>query len=346
MRAMPRPRPPGLHKETTRHGQTVFYVRRGKGPRVRIYGAYGSPEFRAAYEAAMRGETPKGKTRSNSLAWLISRYRESADWSRLAPATKSQRENILKHIEKKAGHEPFEEIDKASIVAGKDGRRETPHQANNFLKTMRGFFQWAVEAGHVKHDPTSGVRMVKVSSNGYETWSLEDVERFSARWPLGTRAHLAFAIMLCTGLRRGDACRLGPQHVRDGVIRITLEKTRTDLTIPLLPELKAVIDATKTGARSFIAKEDGEPMTKESFGEWFREVCEAAGVSARAHGLRKRAATNAAEAGASEAQLEAFFGWRGGKMASLYTKQAKRDSMAMDTGHKVLGKRRNPIPEP
>ena len=36
MQDMPRPRPPHLHKETTRHGKTVWYVRRTPGPRVRI----------------------------------------------------------------------------------------------------------------------------------------------------------------------------------------------------------------------------------------------------------------------------------------------------------------------
>lgn len=45
---MPRPRPPHLHREITRHGVTVWYVRIGKGKRTRMAGAYGSPEFTAA----------------------------------------------------------------------------------------------------------------------------------------------------------------------------------------------------------------------------------------------------------------------------------------------------------
>jgi len=35
---MPRPRPPHLHRETTRHGKHAWYVRIGKGKRVRIGG--------------------------------------------------------------------------------------------------------------------------------------------------------------------------------------------------------------------------------------------------------------------------------------------------------------------
>jgi len=39
---MSRPRPPYLLKQVTRHGRVVWYVRRGKGPRIRIRGEYGT----------------------------------------------------------------------------------------------------------------------------------------------------------------------------------------------------------------------------------------------------------------------------------------------------------------
>jgi hypothetical protein len=44
---MPRPRPPHLHRQVTRHGKTVWYVRIDKGPRVRIRAEFGTPEFDA-----------------------------------------------------------------------------------------------------------------------------------------------------------------------------------------------------------------------------------------------------------------------------------------------------------
>jgi len=80
-------------------------------------------------------------------------------------------------------------------------------------------------------------------------------------------------------------------------------------------------------------------MTKESFGTWFRVACKQAGVSKSAHGLRKAAATRAANNGATEAQLEAFFGWRGGGMASLYTREANRAKLARDTAAMLLPER-------
>jgi hypothetical protein len=54
---MPRPRPPHLHREMTRHGKAVWYARIGKGKRVRIPGEYGSAEFMAAYDDAISGRS-------------------------------------------------------------------------------------------------------------------------------------------------------------------------------------------------------------------------------------------------------------------------------------------------
>ena len=79
----------------------------------------------------------------------------------------------------------------------------------------------------------------------------------------------------------------------------------------------------------FVVGKNGKPLVKESFGNMFRDACNAAGVQKSAHGLRKIAATRAAEAGATVAELEAMFGWSGGRMASLYTRTADRRRLAL-----------------
>ena len=47
-----------------------------------------------------------------------------------------------------------------------------------------------------------------------------------------------------------------------------------------------------------------------------------------AHGLRKAAATVAAENGATEAELDAIFGWTDRRIASHYTKKANHKKLA------------------
>jgi integrase len=76
-------------------------------------------------------------------------------------------------------------------------------------------------------------------------------------------------------------------------------------------------------------------MTKESFGNLFREACKAAGVPGAAHGLRKAAATRLAEAGATVNELNAAMGWEGSKMAAHYTRSADRARLAQSAIEKL-----------
>jgi integrase len=72
----------------------------------------------------------------------------------------------------------------------------------------------------------------------------------------------------------------------------------------------------------------GRNLSSESFRNWFREACKAASVSGSAHGLRKAGAARAANNGATGKQLEAIYGWTGGKMGALHTQQADRVRLA------------------
>jgi integrase len=304
MTPMPRPRPPHLHHEISRHGKSVWYVRMGKGPRVRIKAAYGTQEFDEAYRVAVAGERPQpvGKAAKGTLDWLWTLYRQSAAWHELSVATRKQRENIMLHVLKTAGSEPLSRIDRKAIQKGRERRAATPSQAKNFISTMRGLFSWAVDADLVRADPTQGITFKKSGKSktaGFPVWTDDEIAIFERRWPRGTRERVMFDVFLYTGLRRGDAAVVGKQHVRNGVITIDTEKTGMRVTIPILPELQATLDAGPTGDLAFIANgTNGNPLTKESLGNLFAQACRAAGIQKSAHGLRKAAATNAANHGA------------------------------------------------
>ncbi len=112
--------------------------------------------------------------------------------------------------------------------------------------------------------------------------------------------------------------------------------------------LAETLEAGPCGDLTYIAGENGRPLTKESFGNLFRAACRAAGVPGSAHGVRKIAATRAANRGATVAQLEAIFGWTGGTMASLYTRAADRKRLAIEAMHKLAAgnEKRRSIPAP
>jgi integrase len=339
MDAMPRPRPPHLHRQVTQHGKAVWYVRISKGPRIRIRAAFGTPEFDAEYQAAIAGlparQTAKDDRATGTLAWLVERYREVGAWTNLSLATRRQRENIFKQVLKTAGKQSIAKITTASIMAGRDRRQDTP--ARHFLDAMRGLFRWAVKAKLVASDPTVGVdNPPRPKTDGFAVWSDDDIAAYEKRWPIGTRQRVWLDVLVYTGLRRGDAVRFGRQHIRNGVGSIKTEKNDTPVTLPILPVLSKTLEAGPCGDLTFISGENGRPLTKESFGNLFRKACRAAGLRDRsAHGLRKAAATRAANAGATVPQLEAIFGWNGGTMAALYTRAADRRRLAMEGMHKL-----------
>lgn len=337
---MPRPLPPHLRREKTRHGRFVWYVRVGHGPRIRLSADYGSPEFSEQYQAALCGEaavSPKS-ARSGNLEWLWDRYRETGAWAALSVATRRQRENIMVHVLETAGADPLTGTTRKAIEAGKDRRRDTPSQARHFLDTMRGLFRWAEAAGHVSRDPTHGVASPKRRTTaGFAVWTEDDVAAYESRWPTGSRQRVWLHVLLYTGMRRGDAVRLGKQHVRDGVATLKTQKTGTEVSIPILPVLAATLAAGPCGDLAFVCGESGRPFTKESFGNAFSEACRDAGVRKSAHGVRKIGATRAANAGATVAELEAIFGWSGGGMAALYTRAADRRRLAQGAMVKLSG---------
>jgi hypothetical protein len=43
---------------------------------------------------------------------------------------------------------------------------------------------------------------------GYAPWTEEDLERYEAKWPIGTKERVWLAVLLYTGFRIGDAVRV------------------------------------------------------------------------------------------------------------------------------------------
>lgn len=335
---VPRIRPPHLQRHKTRHGKFAWYVRTN-GKLIRIRGEYDSPEFKAAYEAAVRGEAqPKrGVGRSGSLKWLYDRYRESEAWLSLSQSTKKQRERIFAHVMAKGGDEPYKAVRRKDIEASKDARK--PGTAIHFLSAMRGLFKWAKANEHVEIDPTEGVRSPakKRNSDGYPTWTDEDIAAYESRWPAGSKERVWLHVLLYTGLRCGDAVKLGRQHVKNGVAALKTEKTGMEVMIPILPTLAETLRIGPcSNGMAFICGERRQPIKKQSFSEAFAIAARKAGVAKSAHGVRKASATIQAQNGATVAELEAFYGWQGGRMASVYTRSADRARLAKSAAKKLL----------
>lgn len=348
MEDMPRPRLPHLNREVTRHGKVVWYVRVEHGPRIRLNEEYGTKRFFAEYQAALVTGAPAKKATvehwRNSLGWLIKEFMRSGAWTAIGAETREQLSYQFERIEAAHGDKPFRAITPVNILAGQDARRAKPSDANKFVIAVRKLFDFAVSRGLVRKNPATGIKALPLPNRetGFHTWTEGEIAAYEARWPLGTRQRLALAIFLYAGLRVGDAARLGRQHVKDGTLTIRTAKTGEVVALPLLPPLAAAIAATPTGDLTFLVTARGEPFrSKRSLAVWFGRSCDAAGVPGSAHGLRKAAAVRCAEAGASETQLNAIFGWKeGSRESATYTRRASRAKVAQESA-KLLE-----LPEP
>jgi integrase len=348
---------PYLSKEENRHGTECLFVRR-HGKRIRIREKEGTSAFLKAYNAALEAlENPfeadererKESAKVGTMGWLATRYfaeceeykglYEKSRWARRSCIEDCLREPLKPGSPDLIRDCPVSQFSAAHVQMLRDRKVKQPGAANNRRKHLSALCSWAVEK---KLMPTNYVRDVKMVPNkrggGYYTWTEDDVAKFEAFYPIGTKPRLALALLLLTGSRRQDMVTFGRQHIRDGSLKFvpkkTLYKRNRASEKPVLPELADIIARSPCGDLTFLVTEYGQPFTAAGFGGWFRDKCDAAGLpKCSAHGLRKAAATRAAENGATERQMMALFDWDTPSMAAVYTKAASQKKLAQASVH-------------
>ena len=205
-----------------------------------------------------------------------------------------------------------------------------PSVARNWFKAIRHLMQYAVAADLCKVDPTQGLKLPKIKTSGIYTWNETDIATYELAWPIGTKARLAFVLLLYTAQRRSDVIRIGRQHIRNGVLQVRQAKTGTVLDIPVHQQLQAIIDATPGEHLTFLTTKTGKPYSGNDFSEQFRAWCDAAELpkECSAHGLRKAACRRLAEAGCSANEIAAISGHATLSEVQRYTKAADQARMA------------------
>jgi integrase len=309
-----------------------IYLRR-RGRSIRLREKLGTEAFVAEYHRALESTgAPKAYpliASQESLTWLCRQYFDSAEFRTLSFSTRTVRRRVLERICEENGAKPFARMEPRHVGALRD-QKTGPEAANGVLKALRGLFGWAVTAEITSVNPAKHVPKVRYKTDGYHTWTIDEVRQYERTHPSGTKPRLALALMLYTGARRGDVVLLGRQMIRNGWLTFTATKTGTLVSIPIVPELQAELDQAPKNNLPLLVTAYGRPFTPAGFGIRFREWCNQAGLKhCSAHGLRKAGATIAAERGASEAQLNAIFGWAENSNESRrYTRAARQKVLA------------------
>ena len=324
---MNRPLPRYVNAFTSKR-RRYYYFRRPGTKDLRLPD-YGTPEFEIEYQKALLADAPAvGSTRTlpGTLNEAVVSYYKSLAFRETAQASQYMRRSYLERFREQYGNNRLATMPPEFIVRMMN--KMEPFSARNWFKCVRAMMQHAVSVGLCKTDPTQGVKLPKVKSDGIHAWSEAEIARFEEHWPIGTKPRLALALALYTGQRRGDLVRMGRQHVRNGAIEVRQQKTKAVLEIPLHEDLLAVVEATP-GELIFLTTKTGKPYAPNDLSDEFRSWCDAAGLpECSLHGLRKAAARRLAEAGCSAHEIAAITGHRTLKEIERYTKSADQVRLA------------------
>jgi integrase len=313
-------------------GAVYRYFRRPGFPRVRLPGLPGSSEYETAYRAALDAQHFEvgvaSRSKPGSLSAAIAGYYTSLEFRSLAANTQASRRLILERFRVPNGERPLAVLPQKWIAH--ELSKMKPHAAHTFLATIRALMQFAVSQGFCKQDPTQGIKLPAIKTNGYYTWSESDIAAFEAHHAIGTKPRLALALLLYTAQRRSDVLRMGRQHIPDGVLTVRQDKTGATLAIPVHSDLQAILGATPSAHLTFLTTNRGQPYGGPNFSNRFREWCDAAGLSKQcsAHGLRKAACRRLAEAGCSANEIAAISGHASLREVERYTKAVDQARMA------------------
>src|SRR5262245_33190542 len=206
----------------------------------------------AAYEAAMSGPRTAigaGRVKPGSVAAVVAEYLDSRQaFGSKSAGTQRMRRGILERFRAAYGDRPMALLPAEWIEALLDSK--PPHAARSWRATLRSLCQFAVRRRYRRDDPTANIKLRPIKGDGFHTWTDDEIAQFEAHHPVGTKPRLALALLLYTTQRRGDVIRMGRQHIRETAegpaLYVKQRKTGRELLIPIYPELRAVLDASRS----------------------------------------------------------------------------------------------------
>jgi integrase len=305
----------GVHRVRAKRADgsiaTYYYAWRG-GPR--LTGQPGTPEFFSSFKAAVdaRRTPPPGQFRT-----VISAFKASADFKRLAVRTQS---DYLKHItaiEPKFGSMPLaafaernKRITRGVFKAWRDElATRSQRQADYAWTILARIISWGLDRGLLDTNPAEkGGRLYRADRND-KVWTAVDEAAFLERAP--PHLHLALLLALWTGQRQGDLLKLTWNQYDGTYLKLRQSKTGRRVKIPLGGPLRAALDIEREKKRGALVllNSDGQSWTEDGFRSSWRKACNKAEVQdVTFHDLRGSAVTRLALAGASVPEIAAFTG--------------------------------------
>lgn len=334
---------PHVTMRKNRDGSYRYYFRRRGYPLQRLPEDPISAEFMDVYKRMAESAAPLGQATEGTFGWLCDQYMDSSEFTQKAKATQAarrriiismMREPIVRGYPEAFAVEHLKNIDQRHITVLRDRKAENPNAANERLKILSQIFKLAIARKWRTDNPVRDVPRLSVPKGGHRTATDADLAKYEARHRSGP-ARRAMVLLKAFGMRVSDLRIIGPQHVKNGLLIFETVKTGAKCELEMTREV--VQEVADCRDLVFMMTESGKPFASDKalsqrIAKWFRQ----AGVEGvTAHSVRKWCATRAADNGATEYEMMAYFGWKDPKEARPYVQNASRRRLAASLSAKI-----------
>jgi integrase len=318
---MRKPDLPYLEAKTVK-GRQYLYFRRA-GQYHRLPDNPDTEEFARAY-----WEIRSGKVRAPvKTSWeaLILRYYGSAGFKRLAKGTQANYRRHCEAIREKNGAKDVRKFTRPQAMAVRDKLADNWSKANERMAVLRQLCGLAVDLEWLASNPVSDIK--KLDGGQYEAWPDEALEAYEAAAAPGTVARTVYELALGTGQRLGDCIAMRWDDLDGEFVRVVQQKTGARLWVFCPARLRDYLGALDRRGAHILALDAKRPLGKRAVQKAVEDVREKIGARHGAgrlvpHGWRYTAARQLAEAGCSDAEIQAVTGHRTLQMVQKYRGQA------------------------
>lgn len=348
----------GLHIVTKRRpGKPVIhyvYAWRG-GPLIHRKEGGPKPAITAALTDAAAAARPASATPSDTIDGLIIRYTESAAWKKLAASTRVNYGTWHARISVEFGKAPLKVFAdrriRGDVLDWRDRWAEQPRSADAAITAFSALLSWAVDRGMLPLNVLFDTDRLYEQDRSDIIWEAEHFAAFAKE--ASVEVQEAIDLAAATGLRRGDLVRLPWTAIGDHAIVWHTGKSRgrTMVTVPILPETKAILarirarhvadmaakrpDRRKPLPDTVLSNSYWRPWTAMGLGSRFRDAKIAAGITVHLHDLRGTFATRCMIAGLTDQEIADILGWTTKDVSKIRSKYVSQHRVVIEIGKRI-----------
>lgn len=213
----------------------------------------------------------------------------------------------------------------------------TPSTVNRRLATLNKFYDWLKNQHHIAHNPTQGLRTVKVLTQNASTISEADIDRLLNTPPvhtaLGLRDKCMLELLYATGMRVSELVNLEMEQLQldQGLVTVTHPNQTEQRVIPLGPDTRLWLERYLSQSRASLLHQrsseavfvstQGKAMTRQGFWLIIKKYARQADMptTLSPHSLRHAFGSHLLKNGANLNMVQLLLGHKNPSTTQIYS---------------------------